>query len=92
MKNQCGKLRKVGQPYEIWQSKDGRWEWKVLKKYQAPENEIKNNFARWFCAVRSPFTYGSYEFGDTYIKDVVTGNKCVYRDELDFSSIEVKEK
>jgi hypothetical protein len=69
-KNECSKTRPVDNPYEIWKSLDGSWEWRVLKKYQSPENEVKNEFARWFCAVRSPFTYGDWEYGDTYIKDI----------------------
>ena len=38
----------------------------MLKKYQAPINEAANNHARWFCAVRSPMIYGSFELGDVY--------------------------
>ena len=70
MKNQCGKTRKVDNPYEIWKSADGSWEWHVLKKYQSPENEAKNPYARWFCAVKSPMTYGSFDYGDVYVKDI----------------------
>ena len=43
-KNPCGKKRKLDNPYEVW--KDGGWEWRVLKKYQTPENEAKNPYAR----------------------------------------------
>lgn len=69
-KNECGKTRKVDQPYEIWQTLDGSWEWRVLKKYQSPENEAKNPYAKWFCAVKSPYTMGSWEYGDTYASEV----------------------
>jgi hypothetical protein len=72
MKNLCGKTRPVSDPYEIW--KAGDWEWHVLKKYQAPEAEAKNPFARWFCAVYSPITReqmsSGYEMGDTYVSDI----------------------
>jgi len=68
-KNECGKTRPIDNPYEIWVS--GDWQWRVLKKYQSPENEKKNQYARWLCAVKSPYTYGIFETGDTYIKDVV---------------------
>jgi hypothetical protein len=68
-KNKCGKTRKVEDPYEIWRA--GDWEWRVLKKYQSEENETKNPYARWFCAVKSPYTYGSFDMGDTYIRDIV---------------------
>jgi hypothetical protein len=70
-KNLCAKTRPVDNPYEIWQSLDGTWEWRVLKKWQSPEKERNNPYARWFCAVKSPMTYGDYEYGDTYVKDVV---------------------
>ena len=77
MKNLCGKTRKVDNPYEVWQSLDGSWKWKVLKKYQSPDNEAKNPYARWFCAVSSPMTGGSYDLGDVYIKDIVNYAKLV---------------
>ena len=70
-KNLCGKTRKVDNPYEVWKNvllPD--WEWRVLKKWQSPANEAKNKYARWFCAVKSPMTYGSWEYGDTYVSDV----------------------
>ena len=46
------------------------FEWKVLKTYQVKVNEDKNPHAKWFCAVKSPHTYGSWEYGDTYVRDV----------------------
>lgn len=61
------KLRKVDDPYEVWQSVDHSWEWRVLKKWQTDDNKP---FARWFCAVKSPFTYGRYEYGDVYVKEI----------------------
>ena len=69
-KNECNKYRKVDNPYEIWVNLSAGWEWRVLKKWQNPENEAKNEFARWYCAVKSPMTYGSWEYGDTYVKDI----------------------
>lgn len=72
MKNLCNKTRSQDNPYEVWKSPDGSWTWKVLKKYQNPENEAKNQYARWFCAVQSPFTYGSWELGDVYVRDVTS--------------------
>ena len=49
MKNECGKTRPVGNPYEVWEGNG--WTWKVLKKYQNPEKEKANPYARWFCEV-----------------------------------------
>ena len=71
-KNLMAKTRPVDNPYEIWtwESPDGVWEWRVLKKWQKPSKEAENPYARWFCAVKSPHTYGSWEYGDTYVRDV----------------------
>lgn len=68
-KNLCAKTRPLNNPYEVWTRPD--WEWRVLKKYQTPENENKNPYARWFCAVKSPMTYGSYDYGDVYVCDII---------------------
>jgi hypothetical protein len=69
MKNPCAKMRDVNNPYEVWKNSEG-WEWRVLKKWQTPEKETTNPFARWFCAVKSPMTHGSYDMGDVYVKDI----------------------
>lgn len=85
LKNPCGKSRKVGNPYEIWISYNGQWEWHVLKKYQSPEGEAKNPYARWFCAVYSPITReqmsNGYELGDVYVKDIEDNATRTYVDE-----------
>ena len=73
--NPCGKTRPVFQPYEIWTSRDGSWEYRVLKKYQFDDNKP---YARWSVAVKSPF--GSWEYGDSYVKDVKSGNTRTYVD------------
>ena len=65
VKNLFAKLRKVDNPYEVWATDDG-WEWRVLKKYQVDDDKP---FARWFCAVKSPNTFGSFDMGDVYVAD-----------------------
>lgn len=55
---------------EIWQSVDQTWEWRVLKK--------KSDLI-WSCAVKSPSTSGSWEYGDTDAQTVVA-NERVYTD------------
>lgn len=71
-----GRTRPVEKPYLIFQSSDG-WTWKVLKAYgfdpMAP-------YARWFCAVSSPFTGVSYDLGDTYCSEVMRHGHLTYRD------------
>ena len=65
--------------YEVWQA--GDWTWYVLKKYQSPENEAKNPYARWFCLVETPYVPNG-EMGDTYIKDIMdTGAEKLAREE-----------
>ena len=69
-KNLHGKSRTVDNPYHI--VVQGDWEWRVLKRYQSPDAERANPYARWFVAVKSPLTYGSWEYGGTYISDIPT--------------------
>ena len=68
-KNMCGKTRKIDEPYEIWTGPNG-FEWRVLKKYQNEKNEAENPYARWFCAVKSNFTYDMWEMGDVYVSEI----------------------
>lgn len=64
-KNPCGKTRKVGNPYEVWESSDG-WTWKVLKKYSTDDAAPH---AWWFCFVTSPMCPDG-EYGDVYVCDI----------------------
>ena len=71
-KNPCSKTVKPEEAYEVWQSFDGSWTWYVLKKYQSPEKEAKNPYARWYCMVQSPaMPNGGY--GDAYVAAVKDG-------------------
>lgn len=67
-KIECGKTRKVDNPYEIWRSKDGTWEWRVLKKWQLNANDDEPH-SRWFCMVTSPFCPDG-EMGDAYVSEI----------------------
>ena len=67
-KNQFAKTRPVDDPYEVWENPQG-WTWNVLKKYQLERNE--GQYARWFCAVKSPMTYGEWEYGDVYKSEIM---------------------
>ena len=68
-KNLCAKTRPDSNPYEIWQSADGTWKWLVLKKWQSPEKEANNPYARWFCKVITPIVPEG-ETGDVYVKEI----------------------
>ena len=72
--NPCAKTVMPQHAYEVWQvahhpEYGGTWTWYVLKKYQSPEREAKNPFARWLCFVTSPFV-PTGEYGDVYVQDI----------------------
>jgi hypothetical protein len=60
----------------VWQSYDGSWTYFVLKKYQSPEKEAHNSYARWYCLVKSPITPNG-EYGDVYVSTVKRGTRQV---------------
>ena len=78
MKNLFGKSREIKNAYATYRvdnpSNGMYFEWKILKTYQVKNNEDKNQYARWFTACKSPMTYDSWEYGDTYIKDIMSVN------------------
>lgn len=81
MPNPYNKIRPNNNPYEIWRNcshnpkctvdnsdiKGGDWEWHVLKKWQIDDSKP---YARWFCLVKSPFTFPNYDMGDTYVSEI----------------------
>lgn len=86
-KNTCGKSRKTDKPYEIWLGRNlgdmGTVQWRVLKKYQSPDAEKANPYARWFLATRSACTFGSFELGDGYVRDVVNYGEKIFDETVD---------
>jgi len=83
-KNLLGKSRNKENPYAIFKGYGpfGETEMRLLKTYQVPANEGKNQYARWFVAVKSEMTYGSYDMGDSYIREATMGLTRVYADPL----------
>jgi len=67
LKNAMKAERPIDDPYLIFHSKDG-WERRVLRSYQADDSRP---LARWFTATKSPFTFGSWEYGDSYVSETV---------------------
>jgi hypothetical protein len=80
MKNEFSKQRLTENPYEIWISSDGKWTWRVLKKYQIDDNKP---FARWFCAVKSPYTFGSFDLGDVYVQEIKQNARKMTEEEME---------
>lgn len=74
-KNPFGKSRPQTAPYAIYRA--GNMFWHVCKTYKAPENEAKDTYARWFVWAKSPMTYGNFEGGDTYAREVVFNGTLV---------------
>ena len=83
-KNLLGKSRKTDTPYAIFKGYGpfGETEMRLLKTYQLPAKEKENRYARWFVAVKTDMTYGSYDMGDSYIKEAIMGLTRVYADPL----------
>ena len=75
-KNPCAKTTTPQTAYEVWQSLNGQWTYFVLKKYQSPEKEAQNPYARWYCMVTSPITPKG-EYGDVYIATVKQGTQQI---------------
>lgn len=69
------KSRKVDNPYMIYKS--GDWEWRILKSYQ---KDNAKPYARAFCAVSSPYTFGGYDMGDVYWSEIINTATLVYVD------------
>jgi hypothetical protein len=76
-KNLCGKTRSIDSPYEIWEANG--WIWKVLKKYQSTEKEETNQYARWFVAVKSPYTHGTWDMGDNYCNEIKRNGRLTFK-------------
>ena len=66
-KNPYGKTRPVDNPYAVYAT--GGWEWRILKMNQRTDKTGKYSSA--MCAVSSPYTHGSFDMGDTYLRDIV---------------------
>ena len=79
-KNLLGKSRPTDKPYAIFKGYGpfGETEMRLLKTYQLPAKEKGNQYARWFVAVKTDMTYGSYDMGDSYIREATMGLTLTY--------------
>ncbi len=75
-KNPLGKGRNVENPYAIFMA--GNFEIRVLKTYKLAKNESGEQYARWYTVAKSPMTCGSWEYGDTYRKEVTDNFRLTY--------------
>jgi len=74
-KNLMGKTRSVQKPYAIFKGHGpfGQTEMRLLKAWQTPAKEATNPYARWMVAAKSDMTHGSYDIGDSYIREATMG-------------------
>jgi hypothetical protein len=74
-----GKSRPIENPYAVYKGYGpfGETEVRVLKTYQSAEKEKTNQYARWFVAVKSDFTYDSFDMGDSYVVEAIRGLRLV---------------
>jgi len=77
MPNPFAKARKLDKPYAIYVGPMG-FEWRVLKTHKMAKNEGYN--AAWQVAAKSEATFGSFELGDTYKRDVTSYGRLVAAD------------
>ena len=71
-KNPLGKSRKVENPYATFKAivRGDEFEIRILKTYKLAKNETNDPYARWFTVAKSPMTFGSWEYGDSYRKEI----------------------
>ncbi len=75
-KNPLGKSRDIENPYATFMA--GDFEIRVLKTYKLAKNEKEDQYARWYTVAKSPMTYGSWEYGDTYRQEVTDNFQLTY--------------
>ena len=69
------KTRKIENPYATFQM--GTFVSQVLRAYTTKLPE-ENQHVRFYTAAKSDNTYGSYEYGDVYIKELTDNFELVY--------------
>ncbi len=75
-KNPCAKRVTPETAYEVWQSYNGTFTYFVLKKYQSPEKEAQNPYARWLVFVKSP-VYPNGWPEDGYVSSIKRGTRQI---------------
>ena len=78
------KFKTKDEPYAIFKGMGpfGDTEVRVLKAHQMPKKELRNQYAKWNVAVKSDYTFGSFDMGDSYLNDVVRDLELIYAHEL----------
>jgi hypothetical protein len=74
-KNQWAKTRDVNDPY--FTAFHNGWTWKILKAYSTGQKARLDRYARYFCAVQSPMTFGGWDFGDVYVHEIPGSSRAL---------------
>tara|TARA_R110000796_G_scaffold245976_1_gene370509 strand:+ start:679 stop:945 length:267 start_codon:yes stop_codon:yes gene_type:complete len=77
MPNPFKKTQPLDEPYAVYKNDQRGWEWRILATRKMPENEAGSPFAIWYVAAKSPFTYGDWEYADTYKSEVIQNGQLV---------------
>jgi hypothetical protein len=80
MANLLGKGVTKDKPYATFEGEGyfGTTTAHLLKVYQESEEERINSLARWFVAMKTDQTFGSFDIGDSYLSEVVHGLHLTY--------------
>ena len=69
------KTTDIEAPHAVYINERAGFEWRVLKVYSTSKKGLADRYARWFVAARSPMTFGTWEYGDSYISEIVRYGK-----------------
>tara|TARA_R110002124_G_scaffold228922_1_gene394228 strand:+ start:88 stop:438 length:351 start_codon:yes stop_codon:yes gene_type:complete len=72
MKNLMNKTRTAENPYATFEK--GSFVSHVIRAYTTKQEE----FSRWYTVAKSDMSFGQYEIGDTYIKEITDNLELVY--------------
>ena len=65
------------EPHATFKNERAEWEWRVIKVHRTAKPKKSDEFATWHVAAKSPNTFGMWEYGDTYIREVAGFGKLV---------------
>jgi len=72
MKNLMNKTRTAENPYATF--KKGNFVSHVIRAYTTKQEQ----YSRWYTVAKSDMSYGAYEYGDAYIKEITDNLELVY--------------
>jgi hypothetical protein len=61
---------KLHKPLEVWEEVSSGWRWEVYRKYQKPEKEATNPYARWNVITFSPIVPEGEGPADCYVSTI----------------------